>query len=92
MAKQPEGWRSATIETITRIQQVFGMHQLKVQHDQTTTGLTEHAKIRLYEQAHLIVQAQGRTQDATQYWNTFVNVLRTLVAGMSDVDPQEVFE
>ena len=74
-------WQDATAGTITRIQQIFGLRQL-----------TEDQQIRLIERAQVAVAAQGMTKGATEYWNTFVNCLRTLVAGMSECDPKDTFD
>ena len=88
--KQPN-WQDATAATITRIQQIFALHPAK-RDAQGFSGLSDHSKVLLYAQAAAIVQSQGRTGNATEYWNTFVNTLRTLVAGMSSCDPADTFD
>ena len=75
-------WRDATSTTITRIQRIFAIHP----------GLTLDQQLALYAQAHLCVAASG-PESASQYWNTFVNVLRTLVVGLCpDADPSTSFD
>ena len=76
-------WRDATKLTIERIQDVFALNR----------DLELADKIALYQQAHTCVVAQGRGNgNATEYWNTFVNTLRTLVAGAGDCDTDNIFD
>ncbi len=75
-------WRDATAGTITRIQQIFDLNP----------ALTEGAKREYYTLAHEIAVAQHRTSNATEYWGTFANILRTLIAGATTVDPNKTFD
>lgn len=79
---QPTSWQEATADTIARIQRIFSL----------APDLTLDQKLTLYAQAHQSTVAQGRADRATEYWGTFVNILRTLVAGLADVDPRASFD
>lgn len=80
---QPVNWQDATAATIERLQQIFSILPATFPWEQ---------KIALYERTHAIVCSQGRTSGATEYWGTFVNTLRMLVAGLTDVDPKTLFD
>lgn len=80
--RQPSNWQDATADTIARIQRIFHL----------VPALTLEQKFALYAQAHASVAAQGKVASATEYWNTYVNILRTLVAGLTDVDPATAFQ
>lgn len=74
-------WQDATVGTITRIQQIMAK-------------VPKQSRAALYAQAQTAVRDQGLGRgNATEYWNTFVNSLRTLAAGLDpDADPQEYFD
>jgi hypothetical protein len=80
---RPTTWQDATAITIGRIQQIFALVPLTMEH-----------KINLYERAQAAVRDQGKgIHGATEYWNTFVNSLRTIVVGLSaTVDPKDSFD
>lgn len=80
---RPVQWQDATAATIGRIQRIFAL----------LPALSLDQQLALYAQAHLSVVAQGKMANATEYWNTFVNILRTLVAGLgADIDPSDTFD
>ena len=91
MADKGGDWQTATARTIERIQEVFGLVD-----DRKSDGLDFADKMRLFELAqsavHFQFSARGGNVGVTEYWNTFVNTLRTLVAGSSDCDPDDVFK
>lgn len=83
MSRPAPSWKDATANTIGRIQRIFSINPT----------LTLDQQLALYAQAHLCVVSQGKTGSATDYWNTFVNALRTLVVGLSlDTDPTTAFD
>lgn len=81
-----EGWQEATKRTVERIQSVFNLER-DLEREEKFTLLT------LAQQAvHFQLGRQQGQGSATEYWNVYVNTLRTLVAGVSDVDSDDLFD
>jgi hypothetical protein len=62
-------WQEATMETISRLRGVMDLSLVK---DEALT------REQLYTQARLLTVAIGKS--GSEFWNTFINVLRILVA------------
>lgn len=81
-----EKWEHATVSTIERLQAIL-----------KTTGkfkgpLSDYSRIKLLELAHRIVECQDRTKSATEYWGTFTNTVRILVASITMRNAEEYFD
>lgn len=79
---QPSNWQDATAATISRLQQLRTLNDT----------LTSERWVQILKLSHRIVQAQGKTTTASEYWNTFTNTARIIVVSdLPDYNPADSF-